>query len=325
MVMVYHFTHWPPFHKEKEFGLPYIPWGAQGVGLFFVISGFVILMTASKGGPRDFLVSRCARLFPAYWFCVAVTYLTLRLHGGINVGLYFPTPDLIGGIANLTMLQAFFGIDHVDASYWTLEYELAFYGFILFALMASKLHKIELWCLVWLAIDLVGIWFGPPDQISVLFMLRFGHLFVAGMMIFRLYSGNRRPLTWMVLIASCLWTLLFSAEDSSAPFQLSWISLVAAAVFWRPKILRWRLLTWGGTISYPLYLIHQDIGYVVMYWLRVEGLPQIAIFLLASAVVVGIAALIGRLVDRPGQRVLRRILARQPVRAALNIRILPPG
>ncbi|WP_246956565.1 acyltransferase family protein [Brachybacterium sp. Marseille-Q7125] len=41
-------------------------WGAYGVQLFFLISGFVILMTVQRvQRPSGFVISRLARLFPS--------------------------------------------------------------------------------------------------------------------------------------------------------------------------------------------------------------------------------------------------------------------
>lgn len=44
-------------------------YGYLGVELFFMISGFVILMTASAGSLRRFCVSRAVRLYPSFWIC----------------------------------------------------------------------------------------------------------------------------------------------------------------------------------------------------------------------------------------------------------------
>ncbi|MGH8965075.1 MAG: acyltransferase family protein, partial [Actinomycetes bacterium] len=47
---------------------PLVAYGSFGVQLFFVISGFVILMSAWGRDVRSFTASRVGRLFPAYWF-----------------------------------------------------------------------------------------------------------------------------------------------------------------------------------------------------------------------------------------------------------------
>lgn len=52
-------------------------YGYLGVELFFMISGFVILMTAAHAGLRDFVISRVVRLYPAFWACCTVTFLVI--------------------------------------------------------------------------------------------------------------------------------------------------------------------------------------------------------------------------------------------------------
>jgi peptidoglycan/LPS O-acetylase OafA/YrhL len=326
LVLVYHFTNWPTFHQEKIRGLPYIAWGRHGVVLFFVISGYVIFMTATSGGPREFLTSRIARLFPAYWFCVMLTYVVTSLHAGIAVGFYNQPPGLAGAAFNLTMLQKFFNINDIDDSYWTLALELSFYGYILLLVAASNLHRIELWCLAWLMVDVIGIVYDLPPPFDAILLLERGHLFIAGMMLFRIHENPRRWLSWLVLGVAASWTVFFSQMYSSTWFELAAIALVAVAVFRRPAILRLRILLWGGTLSYPLYLIHQNIGFVVMYWLHAAGLPQLAIFSIAVATSILLAALISQYVDIPGQRVLRKVLRdRLFYKAEKGPSIVPPG
>lgn len=51
-------------------------YGVYGVHLFFLVSGYVILMSAERvKRASDFVVTRFARLFPVYW--IAVTWSIL--------------------------------------------------------------------------------------------------------------------------------------------------------------------------------------------------------------------------------------------------------
>ena len=78
-VMAYHYTArtsnawdgdvravWPGVGRLTQYGY-------LRVNLFFLISGFVILMTAWGRTVETFAVSRVTRLFPAYWVGVALT------------------------------------------------------------------------------------------------------------------------------------------------------------------------------------------------------------------------------------------------------------
>ena len=48
-------------------------YGGFGVQFFFMISGFVIFMSAQGRRPLEFVASRISRLYPAYWVAVLLT------------------------------------------------------------------------------------------------------------------------------------------------------------------------------------------------------------------------------------------------------------
>ena len=114
-VVLYHFTGfggagaWPaPSQDVFPEIAPVTRFGYLGVDLFFVISGFVILMSAWGRGPGEFGISRLVRLMPAYWVSVllgAAVYAVFRMGHGV--------PGLI--VPNLTMLQGGLGLRNVDA------------------------------------------------------------------------------------------------------------------------------------------------------------------------------------------------------------------
>ena len=56
-------------------------WGASGVHLFFVLSGFVMLHTQlqAKKTMFIFLKSRLIRIVPIYWFLTLITYTSFAL------------------------------------------------------------------------------------------------------------------------------------------------------------------------------------------------------------------------------------------------------
>src|SRR4051794_7843634 len=96
-------------------------YGYLGVELFFMISGFVILMTAYNRPIESFVGSRVARLFPAYWAAIAVTFTLQQFWTGGR------QPSFVDALVNLTMIQDAFDIPHVQGAFWTLWIELKFY------------------------------------------------------------------------------------------------------------------------------------------------------------------------------------------------------
>lgn len=75
-VMAYHYIgkqhgYWgEPVDEKFTFLSEYASYGALGVQLFFIVSGFVILMSAWGRTLPQFVASRVSRLYPAYWVSV---------------------------------------------------------------------------------------------------------------------------------------------------------------------------------------------------------------------------------------------------------------
>ena len=207
-VVLFHYTYLfanfvGPHSTAVLFAFSY---GRFGVNLFFVISGFVILMTLERSPHiRDFAVSRFSRLYPPYVACMAITVSILQLSG-----TSFHHVTLQDALLNLTMLREVINYPMIDWSYWTLTYEVLFYGYIGLIYFLLRPRRIEIFCLAWLAISYFyyGLHLPLAPAIArlaeVLLIAQYGYLFIAGMMLWRLFSGKYDRLTWFTLIAAML-------------------------------------------------------------------------------------------------------------------------
>src|SRR5579864_8086350 len=82
MVLFFHYTcrFQPAYYGYPSRPAIALPFGNLGVQLFFVISGFVITMTLVRCESQfEFLWKRFARLYPAYWFAVTLTFSAVAL------------------------------------------------------------------------------------------------------------------------------------------------------------------------------------------------------------------------------------------------------
>ncbi|MFI6687904.1 acyltransferase family protein [Streptomyces sp. NPDC050485] len=298
----------PTAHKIASYG-----W--LGVELFFLISGFVICMSCWGRTPRDFFVSRVVRLYPAFWVCVLTTAVVLRANGDHQI-----TPSRV--LTNLTMLHEPLGVPHVDAVYWSLWAEMRFYLlFAVVACMGLTYQRVVAFCGIWLLGSVIAPISGIP-LLTVAFQPRYAPFFVAGIVIYLMHRFRPTPMLWLLLGGT--WLLaqqqLFTLvrEEVQVGVRISWTvslavltafyAILLAAALGKLSFLNWRRLTAAGALTYPLYLLHEFIGWTVITHLRHRMPP----YLLLATLVAGMLAAawaVHRLVERPVARRLKNWLS----------------
>lgn len=304
--MLYHYTH----EYELKFGhlAPLavdVPFGRYGVQLFFVISGYVIFMTLnSSRSVIDFAVNRMIRLYPTYWAGMAVTFLALTV-------LPLPGYSISAAqfVTNLSMLQYWAQVAHVDGVYWTLAVELVFYAWIATLAATRFLPAIEHFIALWLAASAVLYTSGYAGHISPLIrstlFLEHGHFFFAGILLYKL--KHEGPSLWRhFLLLACVATA-WNVRDLNHALALGCaIALVALACFSSPAVLCSRPLRFLGAVSYPLYLVHQNLGYTLIWRLEKAGLTDQIWLLVPLSVSLLIATAIHYGIEKPSLSVLKQ-------------------
>ncbi len=114
-------------HQIKATAMGYaFEFGAVGVHIFFVISGFIMVYTQrarfGSARPVEFLARRIDRIYPLYWFCCAVT---------VAVIVAFDAMALPNSPAQWIRALLLIDGDKIIFVGWTLAYEMYFY--IMFA------------------------------------------------------------------------------------------------------------------------------------------------------------------------------------------------
>jgi peptidoglycan/LPS O-acetylase OafA/YrhL len=285
--------------------------GHFGIYLFFIISGFVILMTLERSiKAADFSVSRFARLWPPYLVCAGLTSLLI-------VGLDFNPNHLTVGDAllNVLMMNKLLGNVSIDPSYWTLTYEVLFYASAAMIFFGLKIKRIEWPCLAWLGLAFVArvTSFNQNHQrLGVLLGVDFCHFFVLGMMIYLISQRRNSWLTMSTAILAFAMTLFGPSYNPGAIKLWQFMLLIAlfAVIVWlvaerRIRFLNIAPLLFLGEISYSLYLVHQIAGYWVIRKLEAVGWdPDHAIWAAVLCAVV-IATGVRKWVEVPAQKAIR--------------------
>jgi peptidoglycan/LPS O-acetylase OafA/YrhL len=307
MVMWFHYTvQYQETYHRPVIAASALPAGRYGVQLFFVISGFVIFLTLTRSRSLwDFAANRFSRLYPPYWACIAITFVTL---------LACPLPGFDVSVrqvlVNLTMLQYWLFTEHIDPVYWTLSVELVFYCFVSCLYLVGWLKHVERWISFWLMLaigvrftDITAVFHLSP-MIRTALLLEHGHFFFAGVLFYRVRQDGGSIFRWF-LLSTCIFAAWFIRDVPHA------LSLVAASLAFAAFIRGWlgwlviKPLLFLGNISYPLYLLHQNIGYVVIDRLEMVGLTHEVWLLVPAAVSVAIATVVHRTVEIPARDWLR--------------------
>lgn len=324
-VMFFHFR-WNidlsyPGMGDKLFG-----WGAIGVDLFFIISGFVITLSASKLNPglssvTYFLKHRAKRILPAYFFILLVSFL---LSGAMST---FHYPEKVNNlISALTFTPMFesnapFYIED-DGFYgvrWTLNYEVIFYVVMAFCLI-TKYRWLMLFGIFSLSLVVAPIYTGQALTLSVS-GYQFGTPFfnlITNPIILTFLMGVAFGLVYpytkdlgaksriAILILSLLLVGFFELPTPSVGHGVmisGWylFILFVAIVLNDESISKYipRSLVTLGEISFSLYLIHSlmnnGIGNRLEKFGVADGIPRFALSCVLSII---LAYLSWRFIER---------------------------
>ena len=245
-------------------------YGYMGVELFFMISGYVIFYSAKNRNASQFATSRALRLYPSYWFGVLFT----------SIIVLFWAPELStvsfkNILANLTMFQYQMGIEDIDGVYWTLAYELLFYSSVLLLLMAGLQKHLEKIITTWPFLMCVAIVL-KIDYLPL--MGGFFYFFAAGSL-FAIVKEKPNLLNKISLAIAYLLCLRFGVEDTFSQSDFVDVELsgwVAGTIvtflflfFYMQNTTIGQNLSLPfsrilGALTYPVYLIHANFGYVII-------------------------------------------------------------
>lgn len=291
--------------------------GWVGVEIFFALSGFVIAYSAERASALSFLRSRILRLAPAVLICATIT-----LGVQLALGRRDVWDDYLGSV-----LFSPIG-PWIDAPYWTLPIEIAFYAVVFVALLFNAFNRIEwiaaavglassaIWALHRLGVDVVTF----NTHQSNLSLLQHGCHFAIGVMLWLLLAKGfrlHRLILLSVFLAAGWLEIGFMAPmkalDGSnlhAP-GLAWLGGLAFMVFsvqFRQRLSGpWNgLARQVGLATYPLYLVHAALGAWLIRLLRDHGAGP----WMALAVAIMVALALSFLISWRLEPMVRRIMGR---------------
>jgi exopolysaccharide production protein ExoZ len=301
VVLLHAFETWG---ERVDPGAPGVNWenGASGVDIFFVISGFVMVISSRRlvdqvGAWLIFLRHRVVRIVPLYWLLTTAKILAVVVLGGLVLRTGLDFNFVAGSYLFLPVSDSAGHFRPVLPVGWTLTYEFLFYllfaaalamrvdvlrviipGLGLIAIAAlARTEAWPVWTILFNTIVMEFV-FGvtlakwtvrgfrlPPAIAGVFILFGFGLILIVPMI-----SENARVLTWGI------------------PAFVIVAGAVSLEPFVAPALPRW-LLTLGDA-SYSIYLSHGFVlpafgilvSTIVSRGLWTEGLTIILCLMVSS-------------------------------------------
>lgn len=310
---------------------PLAVYGNYGVMLFFMISGYCIMMSAdSSRSPWDFWSKRLGRLMPAMLVCGA---LTTGLKQVLPVA---PDRFVTWGDFGATLLALptlnLAGVDYrpPDGAYWSLIAEFQFYALIVL-LMVFGVRRRMLEAL--LALEVLVLAFVCSQELNLPMVFSYLPAFIVGVAFKRLVDNDVDSCRSACFgMAGALLAMFGGAglgiSDASMPVGLAYMAAFVLCTGLFFSALRVPVRTFSGVgaglmrgasllgvVSYPLYLMHQDIGEMLLRLLTQGAGLSNGYFLrlvLIPAVMIVLATMVYRIVERSCIPRLSRLLSQMP-------------
>jgi peptidoglycan/LPS O-acetylase OafA/YrhL len=270
--------------------------GSFAVGLFFLVSGFVIPLSLGQTYSTEFLWRRLFRLYPVFIFCCLLKLFaqiaSAPYMGGITPLLDFHTFRVF--LANASMFGGLiYSLDQmIEPIVWTLAIEAKFY--ILSAIIFARWRRnpqavFRAFVALTALLTLVGYYVTTPlagwrmdlGMAVTAMPWMFCGLFASLLYIEKItrgdfYLGVACALS-AFLLSPCRWFITLDKVLPSyalAALVFGYLLLRQGNVsFFNSKVLRFL-----GDISYPLYGIHSAVALIVAAFVTGGWLVQLAAF-----------------------------------------------
>lgn len=270
------FSRWPNLlpYGDNYAEIALFKYGWLGVELFFLISGFVILMTLEKSQTAsNFLYKRWLRLFPAMLLISLLVFATAgffheRPAGSPNAfdllpGLTFIEPDWWSRVLG-------YPVESLEGAYWSLYVEVKFYVIAALVFFWRGREAVIICMFVLYAIS--TLFSLLPDlqvlpglsilyKLTVHLTLKYFGWFGAGAAFYIYYQTNKWSWYYIGLIGIVCCSAILGLTNPVVGFAALIISAIFALSLVSPllqRLLASRLLLPIGACSYPLYLMHEN-------------------------------------------------------------------
>jgi len=332
LVILFHaYSRWTeivPYQADYA-DFPLFKYGYLGVQLFFLISGFVILMTLEKcTNIREFIFQRWLRLFPAMLVCSIILFITsgyfferpngLPTAKDLLPGLTFVEPYVWGKLTGVPF-------NNLENAFWSLYVEFKFYviAAFLYFLIGSRYLVITLFtCFIAWFLTAQLNEYTDNRLISYLWsifnLLGFKYFgwFSAGSAFYMFTKDDNKSWYQFGLSICIINSAIIAFNDNS---KAVFVAIMIISLFFAISLVSSKLqalisnkfMLFLGYISYPLYLLHENM--MISITIQFEDyIPKNLSFLLpiiAISFISVIALVVAKFVERPIKMMIKKVLS----------------
>lgn len=292
--------------------------GAIGVSMFFLITGYLMPTMMERYSRSQFLVNRFFRIFPTWWACLLIMGIVLAVFEGRTFGW-----DVF--LANAFLVQGYLHIGVVISVIWTLMIEIAFYAIV------AIVGRFSVWKFFATQASLVAfaVLFAAGKPGSLTYILAshvpFLLLILVGTSIYlseRMKSFGPLLVAGAIALSWAVENVMGPMRDTDLVYRNASTVLIVTAIFLAVREMsraNWfeglaRRTEWLSDMVYPVYLLHVPVGLVTMDLLHHVTKVREFIVFPALAVVLVVAWIVHVAVELPaiaaGRYVGRRFAPR---------------
>lgn len=320
-LVLFHFTHVysVKYGYSSDLGFEFV-YGKYGVSTFFMLSGFVNALTIlRKRQPKEFIASRVIRIIPSYYLTIGMNLVLLTM---LPMSGFYPMYTGEQVAANLTIVPGLFGQECMEPVTWTLQIEVLFYGLILLMFVCGALRK-PLQMMAWyLVLCVVGI-FSIEYLTSIdanprilagltfarkLLILDYMPLFFIGMLAHQIWNKSG-AIRWNLagIVVSAIVFHVIDRHDYNPAATVLMIGTLFLSAYGKLPFLRLKPLVFISTISYSLYLLHNNLGCAFIYRMEQLGFSPIMSMVAGIVFITIVSTIVTFWIERPISNQLRKI------------------
>lgn len=258
------------YHLICRFGQLYLKldnhilhhWGSFGTSIFLLITCFYLGKYAFQKSDFSYckyVKSKMARLWPTYAICIILIFIVLYFWE-----LPGRTSEFKDLFLNICMVNGYVGAPYIDGSHWYLTTILSL------SLIVGFFRTINIsqqwWAyVVWMAFGILAKYFKITVVSKMLGNSFIGYATIGIILFYVTFEHKRLTKGWIISLLIAIIYIFFVSGGVYGVELFFVVPLFCAVQNNKLKWLECKFFINLGTISYSIYLIHQNIGLTIEY------------------------------------------------------------